>query len=61
MLSDKDYAVVAEMARTGMNPDVLKMCFPKLDPTELEQVYLEEQKRKENDTEEEITIKCNCS
>lgn len=61
MLSEKDYAVVAEMARTGMNLDVLKKCFPKLDPADIEEVYYNENRERPVDFEEAITLKCNCS
>lgn len=60
MLSERDRAVVAEMCRTGMALDVLKMSFPQFDASDVEQIYNEQHKNSADDFEE-IKISCNCS
>ena len=63
MLSEKDKAVVASMARTGMSLEVLKISFPQFDATDVEEVYKEEQRMAalEDDDAGSINISCNCS
>ena len=59
MLNEKDRAAVASMARTGMNLETLKRCFPKFDEKDVEYVFKEETSLPENT--EEISISYNCS
>ena len=61
MISDKDRAVVASMARMGMNLDTLKKSFPKFDANDIKKIYNDEVASLSNETFEEINISCNCS
>lgn len=61
MISEKDRAVVAAMVRTGMSSDTLKRSFPKFDAADIEDIFTEEKKRSEEDSDDAISISCNCS
>lgn len=61
MISEKDRAVVTVMVRTGMSLDTLKRIFPEFDAADIEKIYKEEKERSEEDSDEEISISCNCS
>ena len=61
MISEKDKAVIASMARTGMSLDTLKISFPQFDAKDIEKIYADEQKMTADEPSEEIKISCNCS
>lgn len=60
MISDRDKAVIESMCRTGMDLETLKGCFSKFSEEDVEEIYLRENQKRQNDAPD-IIISCNCS
>ena len=61
MLSEKDRSVVYEMCRAGMSLETLKASFPKFEKADLEEIYNAFLADNAGESDDEITISCNCS